>query len=176
MGYQEYLPSIQADYIDQIFTLKSHKSLDFDFDKPTSTFTPDRGISEVTDLADYFDILISTSYNHLTETNKDLILDLYLNEYKADGLRKSFLFQHPVSSEYYIVKFLNGVSETLGRNLRHSYGEIKFLSIGTDRNLIQTSSWVAGNSTATGFDPIGGSLSYDSILDYDDILDYDEVL
>lgn len=177
MAYQDYMPTIQADYIDEIFTLRSNKSIEIIFDKPNSTFVPDGGIPETTDLTDYFDTLIQTNYNTLNQVNKDFILDLYIDDYKADGLRKSFLFKHPVNNEYYICKFINNISETMERNFKHSYGQIKFLSIGADRNLISTSTWVSGEITATGFSPISGAgaVGYDSILNYGETLNYNDV-
>lgn len=179
MAYTDYLPTYQADYVDQIFTLRPNKSIEFSFDKPTAPFMSDGNIEEVVDLADYFDVMISVNYNTLTETSKDFILDLYADLYKADGLNKSFLFKHPTNDEYYVCKFLRGISETMQRNFRHSYGGMSFLSLGTDRNLISTSSWVVGNTTATGYSAIdgsGGGSGYDTVFNYDEVLDYEEVL
>lgn len=154
MAYTDYLPTFQADYIDEIFTLKPNKSIEFTFDKPTSSFVPDGGISEVVDLADYFDVLIDLNYNTLNESNKDFILDLYADLYKADGIRKSFLFKHPSVDDYYICKFVGSVSESMARNFRHSYGSITFLALGVDRNLISTNTWAIDSISATGYTSI----------------------
>ena len=178
MIYSNYLPTIQADYIDDIFLLRPNKSIEFQFDKPTSSFVPDGGISDIVDLSDYFDIIINLNFDYLNQTNKNFILDLYLDDYKADGLNKSFIFKYPGESEYYICKFTNNVSETLERNHRHSYGSMNFIAIGYDRNLLSTSSWIVGSDDSDEFLslPISSSFGYDEILDYGSVLDYDAVL
>ena len=174
MAYTDYLPTIQADYVDEIFTLRSNKSIEFSYDKPYNSFVSDGGIGEITDLADYFDVIINTNYNYLNQTNKDFILDLYADLYKADGQKKSFIFKHPSNDEYYICKFISSLSETMERNFRHSYGKISFLAFGANRNLLSTSTWVEDATSATGYTPIGTSsgTGYDTVLDYSETLDY----
>jgi hypothetical protein len=151
--HQDYLPTVSADYFDVPLTLKPTQSISFPTEKKQKVFKTDGNSKEVTTLSKNNCVYISVGFENLNSTNKDILLDLYLDLYKANGLQKSFLLNHPTDGSQYVCRFMDNISETMQRNFRHSYSRMSLLAIGADRNLISTQTWIVGGSSV-GYIPI----------------------
>jgi len=150
--HQNYLPTAQPDYLEEVVTLRPTGSLSFSSEKKQRVDRSDGGSKETITLSKNNCIHINLQLSNLNSTNKDFILDLYCNINKADGLKKTFLFRDPVETEDYVCMFTDNLSESMGRNMRHGYNSFSLLAIGVDRNLISTTSWTVGSSTSTGYE------------------------
>lgn len=151
MSHFDYLQSVQPDYLEEVLTLRPTGGLSFSSDKKQKVFKSDGGHKETVTLSKNNSVFINLSLQNLNQTNKDIVLSLYHDLYKADGLKKSFVLRHPSDNEDYVCMFTQPLTETMARNLRHSYGSMSLLALGAERNLINTSLWVAGSIPTTDY-------------------------
>ena len=175
--YTSQFQTMQPDYSIEEIDFRPEKSMNFSIKKRQTSYKLIGNRICAFNLSDFHDASFSFSFQNLTETQKNTLLDIYADEYKANGQGKTIVFSHPIYNEKFVCKFSSALSDSFDRNARYSHS-IGLSIIGTDRNLLSVSSWTVGSSTATGFTALGESedLDYDSVWDYDDILDYSEVL
>lgn len=177
--YTTQFQTIQPDYIDEEIDLKPEKSLSFSIKKRQLSDNLVGNKKSSFNLSSFHEASFSFNLKNLTEAQKNTFLDIYVNEYKANGRGKTLVYNHPVYNEKFVCKFLSVLNDSFDRNERYEHRSISLAIIGTDRNLMSMSTWSDGEIAATGFSSIisaSADLTYDSILDYDDIIDYDEIL
>ena len=161
MSHQNYLPTVQPDYLEETLTLRVTSKLDFSSKKNQSIYRTDGGSKEASTLSRNNTIGISLDMKNLSKENADILLDLYLNLNKANGLHNSFIYKHSSEDEYYVCKFMNSISESLPRDFRRSFGTLSVLALGIDRNLIDTSIWVSGETPSEEYIP---SNTFESVV------------
>lgn len=177
--YTSQFQTMQPDYILEEIDLKPDKSINFALSKNQTQYNLAGKRKCAFNLSNFHEAKFSFSLNNLTEIQKNTLLDFYCNEYKANGKGKSIIYNHPIYDESFVCKFDSSLKDFFDRNERYSFSAISLSIIGTDRNLISTSTWTSGSPSATGYVSLGVSgedLSYSSIWDYSDVLDYSEIL
>jgi len=100
-----YLTTKTADYTTTMLEIPSQVTLSQSGNKSQVSHDFDDGSLAVVGLSSssYFDVQLQ--WNYITEANKDIILDLWHNPLKADGMRRTFYWKHPKTLKYYTVQF-----------------------------------------------------------------------
>jgi len=100
-----YLSTKTADYTTTTLEIPSQVVLSQSGNKSQVSHDFDDGSLAVVGLSSssYFDVQLQ--WNYITEANKDIILDLWHNPLKADGMRRTFYWKHPKTLKYYTVQF-----------------------------------------------------------------------
>jgi len=100
-----YLATKTADYTTTMLEIPSQVVLSQSGNKSQVSHDFDDGSLAVVGLSSssYFDVQLQ--WNYITEANKDIILDLWHNPLKADGMRRTFYWKHPKTLKYYTVQF-----------------------------------------------------------------------
>jgi len=100
-----YLTTKTADYTTTMLEIPSQVTLSQSGNKSQVSHDFDDGSLAVVGLSSssYFDVQLQ--WNYITECNKDIILDLWHNPLKADGMRRTFYWKHPKTLKYYTVQF-----------------------------------------------------------------------
>jgi hypothetical protein len=142
--YSDYFISTQADYINEIFDFYPESSISFSATKHQNSSNGIDDIKFVSHLSESSEGSFSFSIENLSIAERDEILDIFINENKANGISNSFLFKHPIYNEYFVCRFSGQITDSLYRHERYSYDKIDLDIIGIDRNLINIDSWIVG--------------------------------
>ena len=177
MSYVSHLNTMQPDYLLEEVDLYPNKSINYSTKKNQTLYDLIGERKCAFNLSEYDDTNFSFSLKDLTKNQRDILIDIYCNKYKANGKGKTFFYNHPIYNQKYICKFESSLKDFWDRNQRPAFSQISLSVIGYDRNLLSTSSWVVGSESSSGFIslPISSPFGYDEILDYDGILDYDAI-
>lgn len=101
-----------ADYTTTELSVAPQKVMVEDGQKNQIIHEFDDGIIDVVTLSDIF-FNVTLQWTCITESEKDIIIDMYYSSSKADGSTNTFYWPHPRESSTYVVRFMtNPVVQT----------------------------------------------------------------
>ena len=105
MSMASYLSSVAADYTATELSVAPQKILVEDGQKNQIIHEFDDGSINVVALSDIF-FNVTLQWTYITESEKDIIIDMYYNSAKADGSANTFYWPHPRETKTYVVRFI----------------------------------------------------------------------
>lgn len=112
-----YLDDVTADYNYTLVLRNQNVMPEYGEKKQIIHRFDDGGIS-VTRMSDTSFFEVNIQFTALDSDDAETLLDLWHDEDKANGSANTFYWQHPVTHEYYTVRFM----DILTRNYRADYG------------------------------------------------------
>jgi len=153
MQYTDHFLRTQPDYLEEIFDFFPEGSISFSIERHQNKYSGLEDINFISDLSNTNQGSFSFNLEDLSQYERNKILDLFLNEQKANALSNSFLFKHPIYNEYFVCKFNKNIQDSIYRHGRYSQDTIEFDIIGVDSNLISQSVFIVGELPTTEFIP-----------------------
>lgn len=148
--YTTQFQTMQADYTLEELDLKPDQSINFALAKVQTEYQLTGKRKCAFNLSSFHNSNFSFNLNNLNETQKNIVLDLYCDEYKANGKGKSIIYNHPIYEESFVCKFDSHLKDSFDRNGRYLFSGISLSIIGVDRNLISMT-WEVGSSGGSGY-------------------------
>lgn len=114
----DYLPFRDPDLPDETLSLSPSEKLDPISDILQREIDTGGGSPDVSTMKSTPNILLPLMFKGISETDKNTLIDLYLNPAKALKTKRSFLWEHPTTGITYTVVFASPLQQTL-----HAYGK-----------------------------------------------------
>ena len=90
----------------------------------------DDGSEERVSFSDDTEFYVKIKWAGLEPATAGLIIDMYHDSTKANGIENSFYWYHPTDGYTYVVRFDSGVPRTIGPSWVHSFGNVTLRVLG----------------------------------------------
>lgn len=141
MMYDKYLGIYQADYLAEVLIQRPTSSLPLLAKRSQSVYETDGGFKEYITYSKNPYMKFTLEFKNLKKDKKDKITELYIDTNKADGMKRSFRYKHPLTGDIYVCRFTNQFQKTLERNLIFNLNSLDVDVLGIDKNLINLDEW-----------------------------------
>ncbi len=109
----DYLETGTADYIDQEFDILAQNVLSERANWNQDVHKMDGPVRRVVSFTNGVSYEVNVSFDNLSETDTDFILDMYNNPDKAKGSEKTFYWHHPTDGRIYVARFHPGMERRI---------------------------------------------------------------
>jgi len=128
---KDYLPTLAADYTTSALIVKPRHTLVESGNFRQENIEFDDGAITTVTFSTTPRFFIRMSWDVVSASDAETILDFYFDVNKAKGMARSFKLLHPVSGVYYTVKFASEISrETFTKNPWRSVPQVIFRVLG----------------------------------------------
>ena len=123
------LPAISADYTTTTLDITPNKVLTVVGAKAQVIHEMDDGSVAVVSESDTSAYQVQLQWDVLTEAEHTTIMDYWHNPLKANGMKRTFKWLHPVTLVVYVVRFLTDLSST---HNTHEYKDISTITLAVE--------------------------------------------
>ena len=123
------LPAISADYTTTTLDITPNKVLTVVGAKAQVIHEMDDGSVAVVSESDTSAYQVQLQWDVLTEAEHTIIMDYWHNPLKANGMKRTFKWLHPITLVVYVVRFLTDLSST---HNTHEYKDISTITLAVE--------------------------------------------
>ena len=123
------LPAISADYTTTTLDITPNKVLTVVGAKAQVIHEMDDGSVAVVSESDTSAYQVQLQWDVLTEAEHTIIMDYWHNPLKANGMKRTFKWLHPITLVVYVVRFLTDMSST---HNTHEYKDISTITLAVE--------------------------------------------
>jgi len=123
------LPTISADYTTTTLDITPNKVLTVVGAKAQVIHEMDDGSVAVVSESDTSAYQVQLQWDVLTEAEHTIIMDYWHNPLKANGMKRTFKWLHPITLVVYVVRFLTDMSST---HNTHEYKDISTITLAVE--------------------------------------------
>jgi len=123
------LPTISADYTTTTLDITPNKVLTVVGAKAQVIHEMDDGSVAVVSESDTSAYQVQLQWDVLTEAEHAIIMDYWHNPLKANGMKRTFKWLHPITLVVYVVRFLTDLSST---HNTHEYKDISTITLAVE--------------------------------------------
>jgi len=123
------LPAISADYTTTTLDITPNKVLTVVGAKAQVIHEMDDGSVAVVSESDTSAYQVQLQWDVLTEAEHAIIMDYWHNPLKANGMKRTFKWLHPITLVVYVVRFLTDLSST---HNTHEYKDISTITLAVE--------------------------------------------
>ena len=123
------LPTISADYTTTTLDITPNKVLTVVGAKAQVIHEMDDGSVAVVSESDTSAYQVQLQWDVLTEAEHAIIMDYWHNPLKANGMKRTFKWLHPITLVVYVVRFLTDMSST---HNTHEYKDISTITLAVE--------------------------------------------
>jgi len=111
MAMADYLPNQTADYNGVILSVEPQRTMTETSKKHQTKHEGDDGTIVVTTLSSQSYFIVTLQWYLITIAESDLIFDLWNDPGKANGIGRTFQWEHPTDGHTYVVRFEGDISK-----------------------------------------------------------------
>ena len=125
----DYLTTITPDYTATTLSVTPHSVLSQMIKKAQVVHEFDDGNISVATLGSTAFFEVTLQWDILTASDAGTILDFWADSAKANGMERSFYWQHPVDGHTYVVHFLENLTTDYHHGWGNNYHEVQQIKL-----------------------------------------------
>lgn len=122
----DYLSEVTPDYTTTELSVTPQDILEEEGEKTQKIHKFDDGSITVVDISSSVYFTVTLQWKYISETDSGTIVDLWNDTNKANGMKRTFYWQHPSDGHTYVARFLTPLKRGyIGNSKQHQINNVR---------------------------------------------------